>query len=87
MDPHSIGDSDALRLLCARPLMLPATRALHPPSAAQTSNLDGETNLKIRKALERTWEYITADAAAELRGEGAWTFPSGESPHGASGGI
>lgn len=36
----------------------------------QTSNLDGETNLKIRKALERTWEYITADAASELRGTG-----------------
>lgn len=34
----------------------------------QTSNLDGETNLKIRKALERTWEYITADSASELRG-------------------
>ncbi|CAI5499410.1 unnamed protein product [Closterium sp. Naga37s-1] len=33
----------------------------------ETSNLDGETNLKIRKALERTWEYITADAAADLR--------------------
>lgn len=30
-------------------------------------NLDGETNLKIRKAMERTWEYVTAEAAAEFK--------------------
>eukprot|EP00271_Cylindrocystis_brebissonii_P018675 TRINITY_DN5406_c0_g1_i1.p1 TRINITY_DN5406_c0_g1~~TRINITY_DN5406_c0_g1_i1.p1 ORF type:complete len:1348 (-),score=328.40 TRINITY_DN5406_c0_g1_i1:1253-5296(-) len=34
----------------------------------ETSNLDGETNLKIRKALERTWDYVTADAVSEFRG-------------------
>jgi hypothetical protein len=30
--------------------------------------LDGETNLKIRKALERTWDYLTPDKAAEFKG-------------------
>lgn len=34
----------------------------------ETANLDGETNLKIRKALERTWDYVTADAVSEFRG-------------------
>jgi hypothetical protein len=34
----------------------------------QTANLDGETNLKIRKALERTWDYLTPDKAAEFKG-------------------
>lgn len=34
----------------------------------QTANLDGETNLKIRKALDQTWDYITADACSEFRG-------------------
>ncbi|CAN1311225.1 Phospholipid-transporting ATPase 3 [Linum perenne] len=35
----------------------------------ETSNLDGETNLKIRKALERTWDYLTPEKAAEFKGE------------------
>lgn len=35
----------------------------------ETANLDGETNLKIRKALERTWDYLTPDKAAEFKGE------------------
>ncbi|CAN1311231.1 Phospholipid-transporting ATPase 3 [Linum perenne] len=35
----------------------------------KTSNLDGETNLKIRKALERTWDYLTPEKAAEFKGE------------------
>ncbi|PKA49367.1 Phospholipid-transporting ATPase 3 [Apostasia shenzhenica] len=35
----------------------------------ETSNLDGETNLKIRKALERTWDYIHPEKASEFRGE------------------
>ncbi|PKI69267.1 hypothetical protein CRG98_010340 [Punica granatum] len=35
----------------------------------ETSNLDGETNLKIRKALERTWDYSTAEKAVEFKGE------------------
>ncbi|XP_078436799.1 aminophospholipid ATPase 3 isoform X2 [Wolffia australiana] len=35
----------------------------------ETSNLDGETNLKIRKALERTWDYILPGKAAEFKGE------------------
>jgi hypothetical protein len=30
--------------------------------------LDGETNLKIRKALERTWDYLTPEKAAEFKG-------------------
>eukprot|EP00850_Spirogloea_muscicola_P020418 SM000215S06724 [mRNA] locus=s215:178561:182248:+ [translate_table: standard] len=34
----------------------------------QTSNLDGKTNLKIGKALERTWECVTSQAAAEFKG-------------------
>ncbi|KAI4383555.1 hypothetical protein MLD38_009381 [Melastoma candidum] len=35
----------------------------------ETANLDGETNLKIRKALERTWDYVTAEKASEFKGE------------------
>ncbi|KAL8161555.1 hypothetical protein V2J09_013044 [Rumex salicifolius] len=35
----------------------------------ETSNLDGETNLKIRKALEKTWDYITPEKASEFDGE------------------
>ncbi|KDP21262.1 hypothetical protein JCGZ_21733 [Jatropha curcas] len=35
----------------------------------ETANLDGETNLKIRKALEKTWDYLTPDKAAEFKGE------------------
>lgn len=34
----------------------------------QTANLDGETNLKIRKALERTWDYVNPDIASEFKG-------------------
>ncbi|KAL2632249.1 hypothetical protein R1flu_016935 [Riccia fluitans] len=34
----------------------------------ETSNLDGETNLKIRKALERTWDYIDEEKAVEFKG-------------------
>ncbi|KAG6549287.1 hypothetical protein Mapa_009273 [Marchantia paleacea] len=34
----------------------------------ETSNLDGETNLKIRKALERTWDYIDEEKAADFKG-------------------
>lgn len=37
-------------------------------SELQTANLDGETNLKIRKALERTWDYLTPEKAAEFKG-------------------
>lgn len=35
----------------------------------ETSNLDGETNLKIRKALEKTWDYSTPEKVAEFQGE------------------
>ncbi|GAB2280370.1 Phospholipid-transporting ATPase 3 [Dionaea muscipula] len=35
----------------------------------ETSNLDGETNLKIRKALEKTWDYLTPEKTTEFRGE------------------
>lgn len=35
----------------------------------ETANLDGETNLKIRKALERTWDYVTPEKASEFKGE------------------
>lgn len=35
----------------------------------ETANLDGETNLKIRKALERTWDYLTPEQASEFKGE------------------
>ncbi|KAL1197765.1 Phospholipid-transporting ATPase 3 [Cardamine amara subsp. amara] len=32
----------------------------------ETANLDGETNLKIRKALERTWDYLVPEKAYEF---------------------
>uniref|UniRef100_A0A803MB35 Phospholipid-transporting ATPase n=1 Tax=Chenopodium quinoa TaxID=63459 RepID=A0A803MB35_CHEQI len=35
----------------------------------ETSNLDGETNLKIRKALEKTWDFLTPEKASEFKGE------------------
>lgn len=35
----------------------------------ETANLDGETNLKIRKALEKTWDYLLPAKAAEFNGE------------------
>ncbi|KAL7181751.1 hypothetical protein ACSBR1_040618 [Camellia fascicularis] len=35
----------------------------------ETANLDGETNLKIRKALEKTWDYMTSEKASEFKGE------------------
>jgi len=34
----------------------------------QTANLDGETNLKIRKALEKTWDYVLPEKASEFKG-------------------
>lgn len=37
-------------------------------SYLQTANLDGETNLKIRKALERTWDFLTPEKASEFKG-------------------
>lgn len=38
-------------------------------SYIETANLDGETNLKIRKALERTWDYLPPEKASEFKGE------------------
>ncbi|EEC66932.1 hypothetical protein OsI_33542 [Oryza sativa Indica Group] len=35
----------------------------------RTANLDGETNLKIRKALEKTWDYKNPEKAFEFKGE------------------
>ncbi|XP_015168806.1 phospholipid-transporting ATPase 3-like isoform X2 [Solanum tuberosum] len=35
----------------------------------ETANLDGETNLKIRKALEKTWDYVTPDKISGFTGE------------------
>ncbi|XP_051144581.1 phospholipid-transporting ATPase 3-like isoform X2 [Andrographis paniculata] len=35
----------------------------------ETANLDGETNLKIRKALEKTWDYVTPEKISEFKGE------------------
>nr|XP_017222811.1 PREDICTED: phospholipid-transporting ATPase 3-like isoform X1 [Daucus carota subsp. sativus]XP_017222813.1 PREDICTED: phospholipid-transporting ATPase 3-like isoform X1 [Daucus carota subsp. sativus] len=34
-----------------------------------TANLDGETNLKIRKALEKTWDFVSPEKASEFKGE------------------
>ncbi|KAK7840839.1 phospholipid-transporting atpase 3 [Quercus suber] len=39
----------------------------------ETANLDGETNLKIRKALERTWDFLTPEKASEFKGV-LWIF-------------
>lgn len=41
---------------------------LFPFVWSQTTNLDGETNLKIIKASERTWDYLTPDKACEFKG-------------------
>ncbi|KAL7110245.1 hypothetical protein ACP275_05G012600 [Erythranthe tilingii] len=35
----------------------------------ETANLDGETNLKIRKALEKTWDYVNPEKISEFKGE------------------
>ncbi|XP_065017637.1 phospholipid-transporting ATPase 3-like isoform X2 [Musa acuminata AAA Group] len=35
----------------------------------ETANLDGETNLKIRKALEKTWDYLAPEIADKFKGE------------------
>ncbi|XP_060196781.1 phospholipid-transporting ATPase 3-like isoform X2 [Lycium barbarum] len=35
----------------------------------ETANLDGETNLKIRKALEKTWDYVSPEKVSAFRGE------------------
>ena len=37
----------------------------------ETMNLDGETNLKIRKALEKTWDYINEGRAQSFSGQQA----------------
>ncbi|KAL6570138.1 Phospholipid-transporting ATPase 3 [Orobanche minor] len=33
----------------------------------ETANLDGETNLKIRKATERTWDFVSPDKVSEFK--------------------
>ncbi|XP_042005369.1 phospholipid-transporting ATPase 3-like [Salvia splendens] len=35
----------------------------------ETANLDGETNLKIRKAPERTWDIVSPNKVSEFKGE------------------
>ncbi|XP_042008673.1 phospholipid-transporting ATPase 3-like isoform X2 [Salvia splendens] len=35
----------------------------------ETANLDGETNLKIRKAPERTWDFVSPNKVSEFKGE------------------
>ncbi|OEL13091.1 Phospholipid-transporting ATPase 3 [Dichanthelium oligosanthes] len=35
----------------------------------ETANLDGETNLKIRKALEKTWDFVNPEKASGFKGE------------------
>ncbi|GAB2225737.1 hypothetical protein Droror1_Dr00006541, partial [Drosera rotundifolia] len=34
----------------------------------RTSNLDGETNLEKRKALKKTWDYLTSEKATKFEG-------------------
>lgn len=53
-------------LTCSLPLGLLISLLLL--LAFQTANLDGETNLKIRKALEKTWDYVNPEKASEFKG-------------------
>ncbi|KAI3696543.1 hypothetical protein L1987_79561 [Smallanthus sonchifolius] len=50
-------------------LLLLATRNPDGVCYTETANLDGETNLKIRKALERTWDFMAPEKASEFKGE------------------
>ncbi|KAF7132165.1 hypothetical protein RHSIM_Rhsim09G0116600 [Rhododendron simsii] len=42
----------------------------------ETTNLDGETNLKIRTALKETCKYVTAENASEFKGEVTCEHPN-----------
>jgi phospholipid-transporting ATPase len=49
-------------------IILPSVCSYDYSLCVQTANLDGETNLKIRKALERTWDYLVPEKAYEFKG-------------------
>ncbi|CAI9294764.1 unnamed protein product [Lactuca saligna] len=49
-------------------LLLLASTNIDGVCYIETANLDGETNLMISKALEKTWDYLTPEKASEIKG-------------------
>ncbi|KAJ6846578.1 phospholipid-transporting ATPase 3 isoform X2 [Iris pallida] len=66
-----VGDLVRIKQDCFFPADLLFLASSNPDGVCyiETANLDGETNLKIRKALERTWDYLLPEKAAEFKGE------------------
>ncbi|KAG8091584.1 hypothetical protein GUJ93_ZPchr0012g19752 [Zizania palustris] len=66
-----VGDIVRIKQDCYFPADLLFLSSTNPDGVCyiETANLDGETNLKIRKALEKTWDYILPEKASEFKGE------------------